>query len=479
MKIRNVILILLLLVCWQSGRAAGTDPNQIVFSVTFHHNYNVTNPIEQFRVFSGVPRYEAVLVTPLPGHDFVYVSDGGYKNAVWTPYDGIVKMPLGPMDGDYQVDFGLKGADDQPVWFGTIATLKRTAPQIFITNPANRTVATPYIQLQGYSTKELRSVTFDLSNAVAVATNQEGFLTGYHFDSVVQDFTINYCQCFDLPLTNGVNAISLHCTDLAGNVTTTNFNVTLDYSTAISPVLKITFPPNGLKISGGSFTLRGWTEDAVAQVTAQIVNTNGNTNVITGEVERDGKLWVENLPMSSGTNWLTLTVKNSAGLSSVTNLMLTKSDLVLTMNRVTDDLWRPTVNVTGYVSDTNDAVWVNGVKATVSGNGNWAASNVPVSKGGTAEVRFWKNGALMADLTDRITLGAASDVSDQTNLFTYWNGGAPATQSMYVDDVILTTDTPSAKDAAGHPYIGVGTTSGGSGTGITVVPQPPSSVTVN
>jgi len=104
---------------------------------------------------------------------------------------------------------------------------------------------------------------------------------------------------------------------------------------------------------------------------------------------------------------------------------------------------------------------------------------VSVSKGGTAEVRFWKNGALMADLTDRITLGAASDVSDQTNLFTYWNGGAPATQSMYVDDVILTTDTPSAKDAAGHPYIGVGTTSGGSGTGITVVPQPPSSVTVN
>ena len=100
---------------------------------------------------------------------------------------------------------------------------------------------------------------------------------------------------------------------------------------------------------------------------------------------------------------------------------------------------------------------------------------VPVKNGGQAEVRFWKNGALMADLTDRITLGNASLIVDQTNLFTYWNGGAPATQSMYVDDLLLTTDTPSAEDAAGHPYIGVG----GAGTKSTMVPNPPSSVTVN
>lgn len=101
---------------------------------------------------------------------------------------------------------------------------------------------------------------------------------------------------------------------------------------------------------------------------------------------------------------------------------------------------------------------------------------VAVKNGGRAEVRFWKNGALMADLTDRITLSNASLIVDQTNLFTYWNGGAPATQSMYVDDLVLTTDTPSAKDAAGHPYIGVGE---GTGTTTPVAPNPPSSLTVN
>jgi hypothetical protein len=101
---------------------------------------------------------------------------------------------------------------------------------------------------------------------------------------------------------------------------------------------------------------------------------------------------------------------------------------------------------------------------------------VPKAKGGTAEVRFWKNGVLMNDLTDRITLVTADAYSDRTHLFTYWNGGSPLTQAMYVDDLILTTDTPSAKDAAGHPYVGVGVTGGTAGT--PVVPEPPASVTV-
>ena len=82
---------------------------------------------------------------------------------------------------------------------------------------------------------------------------------------------------------------------------------------------------------------------------------------------------------------------------------------------------------------------------------------VPVSKGGMARVRFWKSGVLMADITDRITLATADAYSDRTHLFTYWNGGSPATQSLYIDDVVLTSDTPSAKDALGNPYIGVGT----------------------
>jgi hypothetical protein len=107
---------------------------------------------------------------------------------------------------------------------------------------------------------------------------------------------------------------------------------------------------------------------------------------------------------------------------------------------------------------------------------------VSKDKGGQAEIRFWKNGSLMADMTDRITLLSSDAYSDRTHLFTYWNGGAPQTEAMYVDDVQLQTDTPSARDAAGNPFIGVGTvtsSSGSTGTGTTsVTPDPPSSVSV-
>lgn len=82
--------------------------------------------------------------------------------------------------------------------------------------------------------------------------------------------------------------------------------------------------------------------------------------------------------------------------------------------------------------------------------------NIPVSAGGQARVRLWKNGVLIKDITNRKTLATASSVSDRTHLFTYWNGGAPQTQKMYVDDVVVTSDLPAGRDAHGNPYIGVG-----------------------
>jgi len=82
--------------------------------------------------------------------------------------------------------------------------------------------------------------------------------------------------------------------------------------------------------------------------------------------------------------------------------------------------------------------------------------NVSVDNGRQARVRFWKNGELLNDITDRMTLKNSSAYSDRTHVFTYWNGGSPATQDMYVDDLVITSDTPGKRDANGNPYIGVG-----------------------
>ena len=355
----------------------GYDPNIIQFTVNLgNQNFNVTNATGSYLVLNGIPYHEAVLV-----------NDTNLNDAVWTNYDGIVHVSLGPTDGVYQVWFGLKGfaTNAQPSWFGTDVTLNRSKPQIFITNPTTNVVATPYIQLQGYSAMPLASVMFDVSNAVSFVTNQPGSITGHFINTNTLSYTTDYFQCYDLPLTtNGPNVIVLHATDLAGNTTNIALSVTLDYSTATAPVIKLTWPTNGIEICGSSFTLRGWTEDASAKVTAQITDSNLNTNVVSGIVERTGVLWAKNLPLAEGQNVVTLCVTNSAGLSSTTNITVVKSDMTLTLDSVDGDLWLLTTHVSGSISDTTAAVWVNGVQGTNYGNGSWEAYNVPVTPGGVA-----------------------------------------------------------------------------------------------
>ena len=84
-----------------------------------------------------------------------------------------------------------------------------------------------------------------------------------------------------------------------------------------------------MQLCGNSFTLRGTVDDPTAVVVASIMDTNGNTTTISGEVERNGVLWAENLPLAEGTNWLTLSVTNAAGFSSATNISVVKNDMTL------------------------------------------------------------------------------------------------------------------------------------------------------
>ena len=82
--------------------------------------------------------------------------------------------------------------------------------------------------------------------------------------------------------------------------------------------------------------------------------------------------------------------------------------------------------------------------------------DVPVSAGGQGRSRVWKNGVLLADITNRKTLYTANSVADFTYLFTYWNGGAPKTQKLWVDDIVIATRTPGNRDAYGNAFIGTG-----------------------
>lgn len=81
------------------------------------------------------------------------------------------------------------------------------------------------------------------------------------------------------------------------------------------------------------------------------------------------------------------------------------------------------------------------------------------SQPGKGTYRVWKNGKKMYEDMTQKTLSSTLSYSEHSNIFTYWNsysnGGAPATQFMYMDDVVLTTSTPSERDEFGNPMIGI------------------------
>jgi hypothetical protein len=72
------------------------------------------------------------------------------------------------------------------------------------------------------------------------------------------------------------------------------------------------------------------------------------------------------------------------------------------------------------------------------------------SAGGNARVRVWQNGRLLTDEGEMQTLSRSTDRADALYLFTYWNGGAPRTQSLWVDKIQMANFQPAwASDLQG------------------------------
>ena len=109
------------------------------------------------------------------------------------------------------------------------------------------------IQLWGYSPEALSAISCEVSNTAGVFSNQLILVLDQHYDTDTFEFTTNTFQGFDIDLTNGVNTVRIHATDLAGNSTTTNFNFTLA-SDSDAPVVELWWPQDGAELCGDSFT---------------------------------------------------------------------------------------------------------------------------------------------------------------------------------------------------------------------------------
>jgi Alpha/beta hydrolase family len=368
---------------------SGTDPNKISFSFLLTDDETYTNTVAGMLMISGgVPSYLAVLV-----------NNTNFADAIWQPYTTNVTVNLNLGNGIYSVWVGLRGlpSDGQQTWIKIQLRLYSVPLALVITNPTTNVIFQPVIQLQGYANESLSSLTFDISNAAGIWTNQTCYITGRFYDTNLLMFTTNYFQCCDIWLANGCNAITLRATDLVGNATTTNFSFTFDYSSNTNPpALTVVWPQDGTHISGGTLTLEAQVDDPTVTATASIVDASGDTNTVQGLVERNGLIWVQNLPVAAGANMLTITASNAAGRASAVNLTLFQSSVTVTLDSLSnDELNQASVNVTGTVSDPSCDVWVNGVEAMVYDDGSWEADNVPMSSARTAtfEVEVFSGGA--------------------------------------------------------------------------------------
>jgi hypothetical protein len=363
------------------------NPNNLAFSLVMSNPYvsSATLPVS-IQLATGIPESMAVLL-----------DNTNQTAASWTSFSSNLTINLGATEGWHELRVGLRGhfAEVQ-AWQLLRLKLDVTPPLLVVTNPVWLANAQPLLQLQGYGNEPLAGISYNLTNALGAFTSQPGFVTFEAYNTNTFAFTTNYFQCFDVWLTNGVNALTVRITDLAGNTTTTNLTLTLDGSADTTPpTISLVWPQSGTKLGGATFTAKGFLNDPSATITATLVVTNGVTNIVSGLVGRSGEFWAENLSLGNGTNQLYLTATDYWGNSVTTNLAIIKATFDLTVDALTpEQQMQFTTTVTGTISGTGQDVWVNGVQATVS-NGVWWADNMPIThdKTTTLQVKSFPTGS--------------------------------------------------------------------------------------
>lgn len=108
-------------------------------------------------------------------------------------------------------------------------------------------------------------------------------------------------------------------------------------------------------------------------------------------------------------------------------------------------------NVGKIASSNEPADYQNDVPSSGFNTGGWHCFEMHIQFGNPGVQRVWLDGVMKWNDTTHDTGTAGSAVYFMTN----WNGGSPADQDMWIDDIIITTDTPMNMDASNNPMIGL------------------------
>jgi hypothetical protein len=180
----------------------------------------------------------------------ILVNSTDTGSGTWVPYNPYPVVDLGTTDGMQTVNFFFTNLNGGLTRVSKRLWLDRTPPVLTITSPGSNTLNQPVLQLQGFSDKDLCSLSYDLSNAEGTMSNLDVLVLNRAFDTNQWRIRTNTFQAFDIGLTPGNNTITLHAMDWAGNQTSSTFVYALDYSSKTNaPGARLYWPTNGALIS--------------------------------------------------------------------------------------------------------------------------------------------------------------------------------------------------------------------------------------
>jgi hypothetical protein len=102
-----------------------------------------------------------------------------------------------------------------------------------------------------------------------------------------------------------------------------------------------------------------------------------NGEPVAALVERNGRFWLEDLPLTDGNHDLLVTATDAANKSATNNILVSKSAVELAVDEIpVITNGTPVINLSGTINSNDHAVWVNGRRADPT-NGVWSVQDVP------------------------------------------------------------------------------------------------------
>lgn len=118
----------------------------------------------------------------------------------------------------------------------------------------------------------------------------------------------------------------------------------------------------------------------------------------------------------------------------------------------------PSTPTVGKLVESNDSV-AHSLQMDIPNSsistGSWHCVEMNVKLSTTAPVfRAWLDGKLVLNDTSNVQV-LSNTTANVIYIMTNWNGGSPKAQTQYMDEIVITTDTPSQVDSNGNPMIGL------------------------